>query len=462
MNRLLSARIEAWVLLVVILVAALAVMAAIMASRYVEIGGQKLGPLTPVIREISRVPVTLKQMLASPTADLQAVEQRFEGQAGFAFADAPGSRPDLPYLMVTRYDGDLRRSVSELVDLNTHETVNRWVYDVDPIWATLPEEERTRWANLERDKHTARFRAAHTVLTEEGDVYIHGNLTPLMKFDLCGAPVWNTGRAIAHHAIETDHEGNVWTPSRFDPKSVNLGGADFLDDTLLKVSPNGEVLYEKSVAQIVIGDPRLRHLLQGNGYIDSDPLHLNDIEPVREGGTLWRQGDVLLSLRDRSLILLFRPETDEVVWYHAGRGAWLHQHDVDVIDATRIGVFDNNAALVGNRFVTDGVNRQIVMDVTDNSWESVHAESFEAHDVRTPKQGRSALRSDGSLFVEETQMGRLLYFDADGDLAISYVNRASDGTVYMLNWSGLVDRATGDAVAARLADGACPAGDAGE
>ena len=79
MNRLLSARIEAWVLLVVILVAALAVMAAIMASRYVEIGGQKLGPLTPVIREISRVPVTLKQMLASPTADLQAVEQRFEG-----------------------------------------------------------------------------------------------------------------------------------------------------------------------------------------------------------------------------------------------------------------------------------------------------------------------------------------------------------------------------------------------
>src|SRR5690606_40126395 len=50
---------------------------------------------------------------------------------------------------------------------------------------------------------------------------------------------------------------------------------------------------------------------------------------------------LFLSFRHMSMIMLYRPATDEIVWKK--QGPWLAQHDVDILDATRIGVFNNNA-----------------------------------------------------------------------------------------------------------------------
>ena len=62
----------------------------------------------------------------------------------------------------------------------------------------------------------------------------------------------------------------------------------------------------------------------------------------------------------------------------------------------------------------------------------------------------------GGVMVEETNYGRLLALDPAGTLRWSYVNRAADGLVYHLNWSRLLPRGEGEALAAATAAAGCP------
>jgi hypothetical protein len=73
---------------------------------------------------------------------------------------------------------------------------------------------------------------------------------------------------------------------------------------------------------------------------NDDPTHLNDIQPVLADGPYWKKGDLFVSLRNISSIMLYRPSTDQIVWMK--RGPWLSQHDVDILDDHRISVYDNN------------------------------------------------------------------------------------------------------------------------
>ena len=45
---------------------------------------------------------------------------------------------------------------------------------------------------------------------------------------------------------------------------------------------------------------------------------------------------------------------------------------------------------------------------------------------------------NNELFVEESFYARLLYFNADGSLKWSYVNRSKDGDIYTVGWSRLL------------------------
>ena len=42
------------------------------------------------------------------------------------------------------------------------------------------------------------------------------------------------------------------------------------------------------------------------------------------------------------------------------------------------------------------------------------------------------------MIVEESFYGRLLYFNADGSLKWSHVNRSDNGTIYKVGWSRIL------------------------
>jgi len=136
------------------------------------------------------------------------------------------------------------------------------------------------------------------------------------------------------------------------------------------------------------------------------------------------------------MVLLYRPSTNEIIW--KGTGPFFHQHDVNILDDNRISIFNNNSKHFVNGDVVDGHNEVIIYDFETNEYSSYLKDSLIQNDVRTITAGRSQILTNRDLFFEETDYGRTLYFNADGSVRWTHVNRANDGNVYRLGWSRIL------------------------
>ena len=65
-----------------------------------------------------------------------------------------------------------------------------------------------------------------------------------------------------------------------------------------------------------------------------------------------------MSLRHQSMVLLYRPSTNVIVW--KGVGPFFHQHDVDILDEHKIAIFNNNSKDFINGDMVDGYNEVII------------------------------------------------------------------------------------------------------
>ncbi len=446
LEKLAFKKIELWWVGVVLIVGSIASIAFAAAVRHHNIGGERLGRWGSALDAVASFPGVAGHTVAAlfnllDNSDFQAVEQRFPGESGFYFADPPGQRTDLGYVLVNRYDGDRGYSVAELWDLREQQRLHVWRFDaVDTLWSgsTL----HSRLVNVSVDAHPRRFRAAHGVLNDKGEIYVKWN-TPVIKADVCSVLSLVNDDAIYHHSMVRDASGDFWLPKFMDPKTVNIGSPRFLDDAITKLDSAGNVLFEKSVIQL-LDENGLGYLVYGAGKGNNDPIHLNDIEPVPGDGPYWKAGDVFLSVRNLSMVLLYRPATNRVIWHR--QGPWMHQHDVNIVSDHEISVFNNNAALSkGDESTVRGVNDLVIYDFDKDATRSPWKTGFERLNIRTNSEGL-AYAFGQEAFVEESNFGRLMQFDSDGRLAWRFVNRAANGKVYVLNWSRPVSRQLGDKI----------------
>lgn len=190
-----------------------------------------------------------------------------------------------------------------------------------------------------------------------------------------------------------------------------------------------------------------------NSQPAEDPLHLNDVQPVMQGGKFWKQGDLFISLRDVSTVLLYRPSTEKVIWLKSG--PWILQHDVDVLEDGKIAVFNNgfNArAFKKDRAVT---NQVLVYDFETDTVSRLFEKAFTENDIRTELEGLFQIMPSGHVLVEEENFGRILIFDAEGTRAATYINGASDGYVYRLGWSRQISKESGENILASALNAGC-------
>jgi len=430
-------KIEIWILYLTILLSILFTIGFGVLVRQELVGSIKAGWVSKTALTLAEIPVNIKFILKGKTFNL-LVEDRFPNLDGFN--GTPNTEET--YLLLSKYDNDLQEGVVELVDLRTFEILHTWNPDIDAFNDLVEQVDEFKY--LDRDKNNIRNRLTHPKLLQDGHLLFQ-DATPLRKIDACSNLVFQNTHDKFHHSIETDFDGNIWVPSHIYPQTLPIekvgrmtfkdGG--FFDDAIVKLSPNGEILFEKSVSQIFI-DNGLEYLLfaHGNGY-EIDPIHLNDIQPINVDGEFWSKGDVFLSIRNQSMILLYRPSTNKIIW--KGTGPFLHQHDVDILDNNRISVFNNRSInVVDNINIVDGHNEIIIYDFKTNEYSSYLKDSLIENDVRTIEEGRGEILTNGDLFVEETNYGRTIYFNADGSLRWTHVNRANDGNVYRVGWSRIL------------------------
>ena len=80
----------------------------------------------------------------------------------------------------------------------------------------------------------------------------------------------------------------------------------------------------------------------------------------------------------------------------------------------------------------------ILYDYKKNQYTSYLNNSLIKEDVRTITGGQSEILPNGDLFIFEGNYARKLYFNANGSLRWSFINRAGDGKVHTVGWSRIL------------------------
>lgn len=431
-------KIEIWILYLVLLLSILSAIAFGILVRQELVGSSKLGWVSKTALTLAELPVIIKQLMSndnivsSPGEHFDVLRKGFNGE---------GSDREM-YLLLSRFDGDINEGVIELIDLRDFKVLHVWNPDIDKFNSSINDDD---FKYLNRDKNDSRSGLMHPLLLDNGEIMFHFE-TPLRKIDYCSNLVFQVSKDKFHHSIEADSQGNIWASSRLYPQSLpesqvgrlidEEGG--FKDDSIVKLSPDGEILFEKSVAQIFI-DNGLESKIFSVGYatFDIDPIHLNDIQPVNSDSKFWKKGDLFLSIRNQSMIALYRPATNKIIW--TGTGKFFYQHDVNILNDHKISLFNNNAKNFRKGLLVDGFNEMLIYDFEDGVYTSYLHESMIKNKVKTPTQGRGKILENGDMFIEETDSGRTLYFNSDGTLRWTHLNRSDDGKIYRVVWSRILD-----------------------
>ena len=400
-----------------------------------------LTPIMEVCSEITKLPKRFVEILRNEgTAQpFKLGEDRFPELSGFT--GSPNAKE--MYLLNTRYDVTLDECIVELVDLRNFETLHTWNPDLDAMEDLIDLGRKTRLFHpiMESD-------GSLVVVTDYWNLYLEEGIEDLslVRVDPQGKLV-QSWKGNFHHSLERNADGNYWGCVTHDEK-VSGYKYSYFHDGIKKVSPQGETLFYKSIVELFVENEMGYLIFSSDRSPSEDPTHINEVQPVDFDGEYWKKGDVFLLLRNQSMVLLYRPSTNKIIW--KGTGHFSRQHDVDILDQSRISIFNNNTSyrvLGEDSFkmqysrsgTLQGNNQVVIYDFATDQYSLYLDEALRREDVKTNNQGLSRILPDGSLFIVENNYGRMLYFNPDGSTRWTYVNLPQgDPSTYQVSWSRLL------------------------
>ncbi|MEM1057606.1 MAG: arylsulfotransferase family protein [Verrucomicrobiota bacterium] len=339
------------------------------------------------------------------------------------------------YLLVGAFDEEQNGTVTYLYDLKEGKKLWKWA----PQTSQIPQKKDL--TATEVGQYTSSdFMAQHSYLLEDGRVLTSASYGPLVMLKPSGDVEWALPE-VYHHTIERMADGNFLVV-----KQLDSGDDHFADDGYAIVSPEGELLEERSVRDILE-----RHgysgLLYGTRVWKEDGIHLNDAEPILESDEYVKEGDIALSCRNISTVFLYRPSEDKIVWLKTG--PWLNQHDVDYLGDGVFSIFDNAAILgestMDKRFTENFHNgnpysKIRLYDMKDDSLSVLYEDVFSENKFYTHTEGLHRILDNGDAFVELTNEYTLFRLGPDG-VRWSYVQGIyDDETAASLHWCRYLTR----------------------
>jgi outer membrane protein assembly factor BamB len=298
--------------------------------------------------------------------------------------------------------------------------LDKIMIDLDSIRELLDESYRNGQAvknlNLEIPKGTDGILSQHSILLKDGSILFKASpFGYIYKIDENSKILWKS-KKLANHAIELDENGNIWT-GVYNLTNVTANKLGYNEDAILCLDQEGNELYFKSLTDIYLENGLFESTVESTpvGYswdfTYKDPLHLNDVEPVMKDGTFWKKGDVFISMRNKSLVALFRPETGKIIMQR--QGPWLMQHDIDIENDSIISIFNNNVSSLNDEVKTSS-NIALYNFKTNRT-------KFILNDIfRTKFQGRKTRLRSKDIFIESTMTGLYYMLDSIGNFKYNF------------------------------------------
>ncbi|MHA1280102.1 MAG: arylsulfotransferase family protein [Candidatus Helarchaeota archaeon] len=329
--------------------------------------------------------------------------------------------------LVTSLVEDKRMS-ARIINMNG-DLIHEWEIDWFNLW---PNVEHVSKTDPYYPKSPPGTNIQGALLLRNGDLIFNFERLGLIRLDICGNVVWRLPYR-THHSIYLDEYDNLWVPGVIShedplPNFPNLQPL-FYEDTILKISLDGEILKEISVFDIL-----QMNGLEGLFYLSSfgdqiinvstDPFHLNDVEtfPSTMDEGIYKHGDIMISLRNINTLLIFREEDLKVT--HIMTGMFVRQHDPDFIDGNTISVYDNyRIAPEDDNY--DNQSRILIGSFTNGQYDIFYSGN-EQQPFYSYIMGKHEWLPNGNLLITESTKGRAFEIDQDGNIVWEYVNLVGD------------------------------------
>ncbi len=375
--------------------------------------------------------------------NLSETQNRFNSiEKGFSFYYKKGARDNAGYLLLSAGDPNKDGApLIELWDMNNQKLVHKWKFNMKKILAI---------GKSKRSHNSVVFK--HPLLLDDGNIIVNSgvNVHALTKFSPNGEIINFNDKYQFHHSIEADSQGKIYVPMRKERGNLRTEGFAILDKNL-------------NILETYL----LTDIFKRAGLFDSinegiDPFHLNDIQPLNNSK---KTQYVLISLNTPSSVIAYDLLNKRIVWILDGLTS--KQHDPDFLnkDGTEIAIFDNNtniyngkASVNNNKFLKiknlPPLNAKEINEVMifNNSKQNksmsklkVITNDFSFLDKKlipkTLTEGLSEiLYKNNSIFVEETNYGRLIEIDfKENKLLWQYINKNNSNKYYMMGWSRRID-----------------------
>ncbi|MDN5217192.1 arylsulfotransferase family protein [Fulvivirgaceae bacterium BMA12] len=403
-------------------------------------GDLQLGPLTKPLVIFATFPTKVKQVLTSN--EISGIPPTYVKKDSL-FVEFNNLTYDL-YGLNAYWNIDLKRWDVALFNFKNDAILHRW----------FVEKEGLDFTNTIMQFQNSRL--FNSLLAEDKSLITSNNLTAnLMKLDSNSNVIWRNQERIFHHSLNFDTEKNIWAcTSDFPNKTMkrssgikNLNGKaiSFEENYITKIDgKTGKLLFNKGVSEILI-ENNYKNFVYGfsNPRIDpdDDPIHLNDIEPVLEDSKYWKKGDVFLSMRHRSLVMLYRPSTNKIL--RLIYGPFINQHDVDIISGEEISIFNNNYMVDGEEGTTKEFDGEIdaltsseivIYNFRDSTFRTHLNQYFVEEEIKTYSQGLHKILSNGDVYVEAENFGKLYLLNEKGIIMRKGLKTPKEGYFHRPNW----------------------------
>ena len=409
--------------------------------------GKKFQFLQKPVILISSVPKTIAKIIKEKSIYGDVIspinEKVYKNLEVFYYELTSHSFPE-NLILISRHDGDLGRSIVEIRDLKTFEVIHSYLPDIKEIYNKI-DFSKDEFKYLKRDNGLNRFFMWHPSITDEGEL-IFQSRSPLVKIDFDSNVIWVNDEDVYHHSTNLDDKGNIYVPSYHRPYSkivsnyVGLNDTtdkyNFSDDAINIIDDNGKTIFSKSVSEILIEHGYSNRIFSQQSH-KNDPIHLNDIQPVLKETKYFKKGDLFLSLRNLSMVILYRPSTNKIIKIIEGN--FYHQHDVDIIDESRISIYNNNVFLnYKNKKKVDN-NEIVIYDFASNSFSKKFEKTFKDYKINTKTHGLVDFLDDGSAIIEDRNNGRIYYLNSQGKVVWIFINLNSKKQIYDLWWARVIN-----------------------
>lgn len=231
--------------------------------------------------------------------------------------------------------------------------------------------------------------------------------------------------------------------------TINGRKVYYNDYTVTKIdNESGKILFNKSIGDILKENGISNYLIKAPN--PKDPIHLNDVQPALKTTRYYKEDDIFISLRDMSLILHYRPSTNELI--NVIEGPFISQHDVDIINDSTVAIFNNNFYVKWTndtknppknkkRLLNSGkfYSNIVCYDLKNKKFFFVGKEAFIKNKIRTNTEGLQEFIDSTTYFVEEQNSGILWVIRDDKVIYKNVFKSQHEGHHHLPNWTRIIE-----------------------